>query len=194
MDDKGQSARVDATAASGAGPPQAGEGAGEEAGKEAGKEAGAAAGGPGVRLQRLRAARTLPIDDVASMRVLVADDNTTNRLVLAALLGRLGIEPLSVDGGLPAVRAVERERFDLLLLDIFMPDLDGIFALRRMREILRARGEAPVFAVAVTGTEAATDHRMIMAAGFDFLCPKPVSLDDMRALFAAIAVPMSGSV
>ena len=138
------------------------------------------------------AAVVAPADDVpvqspaAGLRVLVAEDNEINALLLTRTLERLGcIAVWARDGG-EAVRLAEEahsgrsERFDLALLDVRMPVLDGLAVARRIRTLEQAVGLAPLPIVAVTANTAEEDRREALAAGMNDCLAKPLSRDHLR--------------
>jgi CheY-like chemotaxis protein len=114
-----------------------------------------------------------PVTDLGGLRVLVADDNMTNRRILEGMLCGLGLSVTLADDGRAALQAFRPGAFDLLLLDIAMPELDGMAALARMRDCERAAGAAPIPAIAVTAN--AMQHQVdeYLAAGFSGHVAKP---------------------
>ncbi|WP_372785354.1 ATP-binding protein [Phenylobacterium sp.] len=119
----------------------------------------------------------------AEIRVLVAEDNATNQLVLKALLAQAGIVPTMVENGRQALEAWEAQDWDMILMDIQMPVMDGVAATRaiRERELATGRGHTPIIAV----TANAMTHQVAEyeAAGMDDMVPKPI---DVPTLFAAM--------
>ena len=110
------------------------------------------------------------------LRALGAEDNATNRLILRAMLERLGIEPTLVTDGTEAVTAWAAGAFDLFLLDITMPKMGGVEALSILRQATADAGQPPVPAVAITANAMAHQIEEYFAAGFDAHVPKPISL------------------
>ncbi len=108
------------------------------------------------------------------LRVLAADDNRTNRMVLSALLARLGVAAEVVEGGPEAVAAAEARAFDLYLLDISMPEMDGIEALAEIRRREAAQGRAAAPAVAVTANALTHQVESYLARGFAGHVAKPI--------------------
>jgi signal transduction histidine kinase/CheY-like chemotaxis protein len=112
-------------------------------------------------------------------RALIAEDNDINAIIAQKALRRLGFEPERASDGLAAVRLADaaargREpRFDLMLMDIKMPGLDGRQAVREIREIERETGSARVAIVALTANATAEDRRSALAAGVDEYLVKP---------------------
>ncbi|MGF1447007.1 MAG: PAS domain S-box protein [Pikeienuella sp.] len=118
---------------------------------------------------------TLP----AGLSVLCADDNRTNRIVLEAMLGRLGVAAEIVSGGRAAVEAAAAAPYDLLLLDISMPEVDGLAALKGIREHERAAGRAPVPAIAVTANAMTHQVESFLAQGFAAHVAKPIRAEQL---------------
>ena len=118
------------------------------------------------------------------LRVLAADDNRTNRLVLEAMLHSLGVRPLIVESGEAALESITEERFDLLLLDISMPGLDGIETLAAIRERERADGLAAVPALAVTANAMKHQIALYLAQGFAGHVPKPIRSTELTSAIA----------
>ena len=110
-----------------------------------------------------------PLDP--ALRVLVVEDNALNREVAAGLLAGLGLTPSFAVDGLQALEALRRERFDVVLMDIQMPVMDGITATRRMRADATLR-EVPV--IAMTASVFAGDRDGCLAAGMNAVVTKPV--------------------
>ena len=111
--------------------------------------------------------------DLSGLRVLVADDNQTNRKILETMLGALGLQVTLACDGHEACRTYELARFNLLLLDISMPGLDGIGALQAIRLYEDASGTAHVPALAVTANAMQHQVEEYLAAGFAGHIAKP---------------------
>jgi len=119
-------------------------------------------------------------------RILVAEDNPTNRLLLTAMLGRRGHAVTAVEDGAAAVAAVARERFDVVLMDMQMPELDGMAAARRIRAL--PAPACDVALIALTAEAQPDDRARHMAAGLDGHVTKPI---DWAALDLAIATAVT---
>ncbi|MFN3955880.1 MAG: PAS domain S-box protein [Pararhodobacter sp.] len=111
--------------------------------------------------------------ELAKMRVLVADDNLTNRRILGAMLGGLEVSVTMVEDGRAALNAYKPGAFDLLLLDISMPVLDGVAALAAIREIEARHGAMPTPALAVTANAMQHQVESYLEAGFAGHVAKP---------------------
>jgi PAS domain S-box-containing protein len=115
--------------------------------------------------------------DLTGVRVLVAEDNATNRLIVGAMLKKLGVTAVMAEDGIAAVEAYAADPgVDALLLDISMPRLDGVGAFEAIRDAARARGRTCPPAVAVTANAMASDVEAYLAAGFAACVSKPISL------------------
>jgi two-component system, sensor histidine kinase and response regulator len=116
------------------------------------------------------------------LRVLVAEDNAVNQRVTVAMLERAGHTAVVAGDGRQAVDALERESFDLVLMDVQMPELDGLEATAAIRERERSEGgHVPI--IAVTAHAMKGDAERCLAAGMDAYLAKPLQT---RQLFAAV--------
>ncbi|WP_444667936.1 PAS domain S-box protein [Cereibacter changlensis] len=115
----------------------------------------------------------------AGRRLLIADDSATNRLVLKEMLADTGAEVTLVEDGRQALAAWTGAAFDLLLLDISMPVMDGLTALKQIREQEALRGSAPVPAVAVTANAMAHQVADYIIGGFDTHLAKPFRRNEL---------------
>jgi CheY-like chemotaxis protein len=112
--------------------------------------------------------------------ILVAEDNPVNRIVAGSILGEFGHRVAFSRDGEGAIAALGRSRYDLVLMDIEMPGLDGAAALSAIRALPGAAGAVPVVALSARGEEARHD---LIARGFDGYVVKPI---DPAQLFSAI--------
>ncbi|MGL4443371.1 MAG: response regulator, partial [Alsobacter sp.] len=129
-------------------------------------------------------------------RILLAEDNATNRLVIGTLLQKLGFSCRAALNGLEAVAAVQEEAFDLVLMDVMMPEMDGYAATRAIRALPGACGRTPI--VALTANVLTADIKAALAAGMDDFATKPISRDKLeqviqRALEKSRAVTPSAA-
>jgi PAS domain S-box-containing protein len=126
---------------------------------------------------------------LAGRRVLVADDNEINRVVLTAYLERLGLSVTTVDGGRAAVEAARQGGFDALLLDVVMPDLDGPDALAIIHAEAAASHRAAPPAVAVTGQASASEIDACTRAGFAAHLAKPIDAERLATILTLLTAP-----
>lgn len=120
------------------------------------------------------------------IRALVVDDVATNRLVMETLLAPLNVEPVCVESGAAALTAVERDRFDIILMDIQMPGMDGIEASRRIRNLQSAQSAAPTPIAAVTANVLPEQVAAYREAGLDRHLAKPVNRQALEALISEL--------
>ena len=106
------------------------------------------------------------------LRILLAEDNAMNRRLALILLDRMGYAADVVTNGLEAVAAVESQHYDVVLMDLQMPELDGLEATRRIHERF-ADGARPRI-IAVTANAMAEDRDAAVAAGMDDYIAKPI--------------------
>ena len=115
------------------------------------------------------------------MRILVVEDNRVNQHLILALLRKRGHTTEVAGNGVEALAAIERGSFDLVLMDIQMPEMDGLEAVRRIRKAEAITGmHLPV--VAMTARAMAGDREAILAAGMDDYLEKPVQLERLDAV------------
>ncbi|MFL5296290.1 MAG: ATP-binding protein [Phenylobacterium sp.] len=119
----------------------------------------------------------------AGIRVLAAEDNDTNQLVLKTLLAQAGVDVVLVGDGSQAVEAWRREPWDVILMDVQMPVMDGVAATRAIRELERETGRARTPIVAVTANAMTHQVAEYEAAGMDGIVPKPI---DIMSLLKAV--------
>jgi len=123
------------------------------------------------------------------LRVLLAEDNPVNQRVASGMLERLGHQPALAANGREALALLERERFDLVLMDVQMPELDGLETTAAIRERERDTG-AHVPIVALTAHAMKGDAEKCLAAGMDGYLAKPLQ---PKALETAIAAALTGT-
>jgi CheY-like chemotaxis protein len=127
----------------------------------------------------------------SAARVLVAEDNPINQMVLAAILRHGGMEPVVVNNGAEAVDAWERQDWDVILMDVQMPVLDGVSATRaiRLQEASSGRAHTPI--IAVTANVLSAQVRDYQVNGMDGVVAKPIEIEQ---LFMVLERTLSTSV
>jgi len=138
--------------------------------------------------------------DLAGVRVLVVDDNAINQVVARAILETAGVLVSTSADGRAALDLLKAESFDLVLMDVHMPVMDGIEAVRRIRAGEAERADMPI--VALTADAMVGDAERLLAQGFDDAHPKPIRPAGLLAtvaqwttapLLASEPRPMSGA-
>ena len=113
-------------------------------------------------------------------RVLLAEDNQINAVLASTIIRRAGHEVDVARNGAEALEAVVRQDYDVILMDMHMPALDGLEATRRIRRLDNDMRRAPV--VALTANAMASDRQKCIAAGMDDFLSKPFEPDDLTAM------------
>ena len=119
------------------------------------------------------------------LRVLVADDNAINRKVAVMLLKKLGVNADCVTDGVQAIAAVERDRYDLVLMDVEMPEMDGLAAARAIRSRLPLDRQPAIFGLTAHAT---TEYRTTcLNAGMDGYLTKPLEPGKLQDLVGELS-------
>ena len=130
-----------------------------------------------------------------SLRVLVAEDNAINQKVISAMLSRQGWTVTLAVNGREAVRRFQDDSFDLILMDIQMPEMDGMEAARLIRQQEQTRGgsAAPVPIIALTANAAFLQREEYLAGGMDEVLTKPINLRNLLEAIGAVLGCAPGS-
>jgi len=123
------------------------------------------------------------------MRILIVDDNEANRFLAVSILEREGHIAVTAPNGETALQECTGVKFDLILMDILMPVMDGIKTLRHLRRSNERNAKTPVFAL--TAYSSAADIRMYRQVGFDFVLPKPLRQTDVDRAWELYTNPPS---
>jgi len=115
---------------------------------------------------------------VQPMRVLVAEDHPVNRAYLEAVLDKLGHQAVFSENGEQAVRAVQAQEFDVVLMDLHMPLMDGFAAARAIRAMPPPKGELPIIALTADAFEESQERAR--QAGMNGFLTKPAHLPQLR--------------
>ncbi len=123
---------------------------------------------------------------VVSQRILVVDDNAINRTVAGGILSKQGHRITYAVDGREAVAAAKEERYDLILMDVQMPEMNGFVATANIRRNEAARGRhTPI--IAMTAHAGKDDRAQCLAAGMDEYVAKPISLAKLREAIEAVS-------
>jgi PAS domain S-box-containing protein len=116
--------------------------------------------------------------DFTGLKVLVAEDNRINQMVTTRMLQKMGCQvDLAVDGA-SAARSVERKQYDLVLMDLLMPEVDGLEAARRIRRMGGAHSTVPI--LALTASASPEVRVQCLEAGMNDFLSKPIDLKALR--------------
>lgn len=121
-------------------------------------------------------ARDSGIPDLSHLKVLVAEDNPTLQLVVSQMLGSMGAEIEIASDGVEAVNWLQRESFDVMLLDIEMPRMSGLDVLKTVRRMPAPLNDMPI--IAMTAFVLNANREAIHAAGADGIISKPITRTD----------------
>ena len=121
------------------------------------------------------------------LRVLLCDDNLINQKVATRVLGQMGYTAKVAGNGLEALKAIDDAMFDLIFMDVMMPEMDGLEATRQIRQRQNNRAAHPNYKptmviVAMTASAMPGDKEKCLAAGMDDYLSKPVRPEEMRAV------------
>jgi CheY-like chemotaxis protein len=116
----------------------------------------------------------------------LAEDNLVNQKVITQMLGKLGCQADVAGNGAQAVAAAARKDYDLVFMDVQMPEMDGYEATARIRQIV-PRQRQP-YIVALTANAMAGDQEKCLAAGMDAYLTKPIVLAALLGMLRSVAV------
>jgi len=124
--------------------------------------------------------------EASGCRVLLVEDNAVNRIIATRLLEKRGHVVIAVENGALAVEATASDHFDVVLMDIQMPIMDGLTATAHIRTREHTTGvHVPI--VAVTAHALDEDRKRCLAAGMDDYLPKPIRSSDLFATITRFA-------
>ena len=122
--------------------------------------------------------------EINPLRILLAEDNTTNQKLAITVLGRLGYRADIAANGLEALQAIKRQTYDVILMDVQMPEMDGLEATQHLRQELLE--ERQPYVIAMTANAMEGDRELCLAAGMDDYVSKPIRVEELvRALSAS---------
>ncbi len=125
--------------------------------------------------------------DWEPLRALVAEDNRINAVVITKMLESLGVVVTTVADGAAAVEASDAEEFDLIALDLHLPEMDGVEVVAHIRVAELERGQAAHLVAALTADGLEETRQRCLAAGFSEFMTKPVRKDEIAGLVARAA-------
>jgi len=116
------------------------------------------------------------------LRILLAEDNSVNQQLALLLLGRLGYRADVAANGLETLEAVERQPYDVILMDVQMPEMDGLEASRQLCQRYPAESRPRI--IAITANAMQGDREMCLAAGMDDYLSKPIRDEELAQALA----------
>ena len=127
------------------------------------------------------------------LRILLAEDNRVNQLLAVRMLEKRGHRVVAVQNGAEAIDAMESGRFDLALLDVQMPVMDGLEVARltRLRECETGASRIPL--IALTAYAMSGDRERCLAAGMDGYVPKPIKLQELLEVISKLRPSHTGA-
>jgi signal transduction histidine kinase/ligand-binding sensor domain-containing protein/DNA-binding response OmpR family regulator len=120
------------------------------------------------------------------LRILVAEDHPTNRMLIGRMLLQMGHDSDAVDNGKEALTALAREHYDVVLMDVQMPVMDGLEATRRIREDMPESSRPRI--IAVTAAVLEEDRERCQAAGMDEILAKPLVMAELKEILSRVPV------
>ncbi|HSD59131.1 MAG TPA: PAS domain S-box protein [Methanotrichaceae archaeon] len=122
-----------------------------------------------------------PSSQPASLRLLLAEDNVVNQKVALRMLKKIGYRADVVANGLEVLRALERQSYDIILMDVQMPEMDGLEAARAIRQLPQERQPK---IIAITAYALEGDREKCLEAGMDDYISKPVKMDELAEVLS----------
>lgn len=123
------------------------------------------------------------IKDFSGFSILAVDDNSVNLAVIKGFLKKLGATPVTAKSGLEAIECTKKQKFDLILMDHMMPEMDGVEALHNIRDDA-ANENAATKIVVVTANAVTGMKEQYLEEGFDNYISKPIQFNELSALLA----------
>ncbi|MBO1926261.1 response regulator [Thiomicrorhabdus sp. 6S2-11] len=123
-----------------------------------------------------------------SGEILLVEDNLTNQMLMKAILKKLNLNCDLANDGLEAVEAVKNKRYDLILMDENMPNLNGIEATKQIRIYEQKEQIEPQAIVALTANAMTGDRERFISAGMDDYLTKPINMPELKRVFAEVLV------
>ncbi len=125
------------------------------------------------------------LDDSQSLRILLVEDNLFNQMIALRILAKLGYQADCAVNGVEVLKTLEHKSYDLILMDLQMPEMDGLEATRRIRLIEADSSSNRIKIVAMTANAMAEDREKCLLVGMDDFISKPVRMDDLATVLSA---------
>jgi CheY-like chemotaxis protein len=117
------------------------------------------------------------------LRILLAEDNAINQIVTHRMLNKLGYRADMVANGIEVLQAMERQHYDVVLMDVQMPEMDGLKATQAIRQRWPDGEQTAI--IAMTASALKGDREMCLAAGMDGFLSKPAKIEMLKAALVA---------
>jgi CheY-like chemotaxis protein len=124
-------------------------------------------------------------NDNCSLRILLAEDNIVNQMVAMQMLNKLGYRADVAGNGIEVLQNLERQKYDVILMDVLMPEMDGLEATRQIRQ----RWPRDPKIIAMTASVLKGDGEICLAAGMDGYISKPTRIEELKAVLRSFRVP-----
>jgi PAS domain S-box-containing protein len=128
--------------------------------------------------------------DDCSLRILLAEDNIVNQMVALQMLNKLGYRADVAGNGIEVLQNLERQKYDVILMDVLMPEMDGLEATRRIRQ----RWPRDPKIIAMTASVLKGDREICFASGMDGYISKPTKIEDLKAVLRSCRLPLEQAV
>jgi CheY-like chemotaxis protein len=136
--------------------------------------------------------RSLPhVSGSTPLRILLAEDNRMNQTIIVALLRRIGYQTAVAENGLQVLEELAIQTYDVVLMDVQMPEMDGIEATRRIRAWLPV--EQQPWIIAITAHALKGDRERLLSAGMNDYISKPVTPEGLIAVLHRVQLPASSN-
>jgi CheY-like chemotaxis protein len=123
--------------------------------------------------------------DIEGPFALVVEDNPVNQRIAIRMVSRLGYRVHTAENGVEATRRAKRHRYDVILMDCQMPEMDGYDATRAIRDMEAAAGRTPI--IALTANAMPSDRERCLAAGMDDFLTKPLTIAALQQALDRVA-------
>jgi PAS domain S-box-containing protein len=123
---------------------------------------------------------------MAPLRILLAEDNKLNQKFVSCLLSQSGHQVFCVDNGNEVLEAMEQMRFDLILMDVQMPELDGVAATKKIRSTQNDKINSDIPIIALTAYAMKGDRERFISAGMDDYITKPVNFNELKWIMTRV--------
>jgi CheY-like chemotaxis protein len=121
-------------------------------------------------------------EPLPKLKILLAEDNLINQKVATRVLSHLGYDIDVVVNGKEVIKAIANKSYDLILMDVQMPEMDGLTATQQIRQQEKANQSIPIAIVAMTANATEEDRELCETAGMDDYLTKPIQIDKLKTI------------